>query len=93
MMIGHPDVADVAVFGVPCEEMGEEVKAVVQLEPGVEATEAKAQELIDWPRARLSKLKAPRAIDFRDELPRTPTGKLIKRKLKDEYCPAEPTAA
>ncbi|WP_158967081.1 acyl-CoA synthetase [Chachezhania sediminis] len=93
MMIGHPDVADVAVFGVPCEEMGEEVKAVVQLEPGVEPTEEKAQELIAWTRARLSKPKAPRSVDFRDELPRTPTGKLIKRKLKDEYWTAKPTAA
>lgn len=87
LLVCHPDVTDVAVFGVPNEEMGEEVKAVVQLEPGVQASEAKAQELIDWCRERLSHIKVPRSIDFRDDLPRTPTGKLIKRKIKDEYWP------
>ena len=81
----HPDVADVAVFGVPNEEMGEEVKAVVQLEPGVAADPAKAKELTDWCRGRLSHLKTPRSIDFNQSLPRTPTGKLIKRTLKDQY--------
>ncbi|OWU83470.1 acyl-CoA synthetase [Oceanicola sp. 22II-s10i] len=87
-LIIHPDVADVAVFGVPNEEMGEEVKAVVQLEPGVAATPEKAEELIGFCKARLSHVKAPRSVDFREDLPRTPTGKLIKRKLKDEYWPA-----
>ncbi len=87
LLVTHPDVADVAVFGVPNEEMGEEVKAVVQLEPGVPATPEKARELIEWCRGRLSNLKIPRSIDFRQTLPRTPTGKLIKRKLKDEYWP------
>lgn len=88
VLVCHPDVADVAVFGVPNEEMGEEVKAVVQLEAGVEASEDKARELIDFCRQRLSNLKVPRSVDFRDSLPRTPTGKLVKRKLKDEYWPA-----
>lgn len=87
LLITHPDVADAAVFGVPNEEMGEEVKAVIQLEPGVAADAAKAQEIIDWCRQRLSHLKVPRSIDFRTELPRTDTGKLIKRKLRDEYWP------
>ncbi len=87
LLVSHPDVADVAVFGVPNDEMGEEVKAVVQLEPGVEATPEKASELIAWCRERLSHLKTPRSIDFRDFLPRTPTGKLVKRTLKDEYWP------
>ncbi|MBB95484.1 MAG: acyl-CoA synthetase [Rhodobacteraceae bacterium] len=93
MLIGHPDVHDVAVFGVPCAEMGEQVKAIVQLEPGVDPSEAKAQELIAWCRARLSRIKAPKSVEFREALPRTPTGKLIKRKLKDEYWPAKSTAA
>ncbi|WP_323038960.1 acyl-CoA synthetase [Gemmobacter sp.] len=87
LLITHPDVADAAVFGVPNEEMGEEVKAVIQLEPGIPADPAKAQELIDWCRARLSNLKVPRSIDFRADMPRTETGKLIKRKLRDAYWP------
>ena len=89
VLTAHPDVADVAVFGVPNEDLGEEVKAVVQLEPGVAASDAKAQELIDYCRERLSHVKAPRSVDFRESLPRTPTGKLVKRKLKDEYWPAK----
>ncbi|MGR3321555.1 MAG: acyl-CoA synthetase [Pseudooceanicola sp.] len=84
-LICHPDVADVAVFGVPNEEMGEEVKAVVRLEPHAEAGPDTAAALIAWCRERLSHIKVPRSVEFRDDLPRTPTGKLVKRKLKDEY--------
>jgi fatty-acyl-CoA synthase len=73
--------------------MGEEVKAVVQLEEGIAASPEKAEELIAYCRARLSHIKSPKSVDFRDALPRTPTGKLVKRKLKDEYWPAKPTAA
>lgn len=87
LLITHPQVADAAVFGVPNEEMGEEVKAVIQLEPGIAATSELAQALIDWCRERLSTIKVPRSIEFRAELPRTPTGKLIKRVLRDEYWP------
>jgi acyl-CoA synthetase (AMP-forming)/AMP-acid ligase II len=85
ILITHPAVFDVAVFGVPNEEMGEEVKAVVQLAPGARADEAIKQELIAFCRSRLSPLKCPRSIDFEDELPRTPTGKLMKRLLRDRY--------
>jgi acyl-CoA synthetase (AMP-forming)/AMP-acid ligase II len=85
VLITHPAVFDVAVFGVPNEEMGEEVKAVVQLAPGARADEAIKQELIAFCRSRLSPLKCPRSIDFEDELPRTPTGKLMKRLLRDRY--------
>ena len=87
LLITHPAVADAAVFGVPNEEMGEEVKAVIQLEPGIAPNPETAREIIDWCRERLSNLKVPRSIDFRETLPRTPTGKLIKRSLRDEYWP------
>ncbi|MEA2757778.1 MAG: hypothetical protein QOH65_391 [Methylobacteriaceae bacterium] len=85
VLIGHPTVFDVAVFGVPHEEMGEEVKAVVQLAPGAAADESTKEELMAFCRSRLSALKCPRSIDFEEELPRTPTGKLMKRLLRDRY--------
>jgi acyl-CoA synthetase (AMP-forming)/AMP-acid ligase II len=84
----HPDVADVAVFGVPNEDFGEEVKAVVQpveMPADDEAAAALAAQLIAYCREHLADVKCPRSVDFRDELPRHPTGKLYKRLLKDEY--------
>jgi len=85
LLITHPKVADAAVFGVPNEDLGEEVKAVVQPVPGEAHTPELAAELIAFCRAHLAHLKCPRSIDFSHELPRLPTGKLYKRKLRDAY--------
>lgn len=91
-LISHPDVADVAVFGVPNDEMGEEVKAVVQLHDMSLAGKEMEAKLIAYCRSKLSSIKAPRSVDFEAELPRTPTGKLVKRHLRDRYWPQKATA-
>ncbi|OYY76447.1 MAG: acyl-CoA synthetase [Sphingomonas sp. 28-62-20] len=84
-LITHPRVADVAVIGGPCPDMGERVIAVVQPVDMAEAGEGLAAELTAWCRTELSGVKTPRQIDFAAELPRAPTGKLYKRLLRDRY--------
>ncbi len=85
LLIIHPKVADAAVFGVPNEDLGEEVKAVVQLMPGEQGGPELEAELIAYCQAHLAKLKCPRTIDFDAALPRLPTGKLYKKPLRDRY--------
>jgi len=81
----HPAVADVAVFGIPNDEWGEEVKAAIELLPGhLPSADLEAQ-LLAWCRERLAAYKCPRTFDFEERLPRHPTGKLYKRLLRDRY--------
>jgi long-chain acyl-CoA synthetase len=92
LLSGHPAVLDVAVIGVPNEDLGEEVKAVVQLADPAAASPQLAAELIDYCRARLAHFKCPRTIDFVTELPRSATGKLYKRILRDAYWAGHQTS-
>ena len=85
VLIGHPSVRDVAVFGIPDPEMGEQVKAVVEVMDDVIPCDALAMELIAYGRARLAHFKVPKSVDFIDTLPRLPTGKLYKQALRAQY--------
>jgi long-chain acyl-CoA synthetase len=85
LLLTHPKVADAAVFGVPNDDLGEEVKAAIQLGPGIDPSPEIAAELIAFCGQHLARQKVPRSIDFEDELPRLPTGKLYKRVLRDRY--------
>jgi long-chain acyl-CoA synthetase len=85
LLITHPKVADAAVVGAPCDEMGEKVVAVIQPLDWTGDQAALAEELMAFARANLSHVKSPRRIDFMQELPRHATGKLYKRLIRDAY--------
>jgi long-chain acyl-CoA synthetase len=84
-LLTFPKIGDVAVFGIPHEDWGEEIKAVVQPAEGIEGDDALREEIFAFCQERLAKFKRPKTIDFVAELPRDPSGKLYKRKLRDPY--------
>ncbi|MEU7630774.1 acyl-CoA synthetase [Nocardia sp. NPDC049220] len=88
VLITHPKVADVAVFGIPHPDWGQEVKAVVQPAAGVAGNDELTADLLAFAATRLAKYKMPKSIDYLPELPRDPNGKLYKRTLRDRYIPA-----
>ncbi len=85
VLLTHPKVGDAAVFGIPHEDWGEEVKAVIEPAEGIEANDALADEILAYCTDKLAKFKTPKTIDFTNEMPRDPNGKLYKRKLRDPY--------
>jgi len=85
VLLGFPKVGDVAVFGIPNDDWGEEIKAVVEPAEGAEASPELAEEILAYCRGRLAKFKTPKSIDFTEAMPRDPNGKLYKRKLRDPY--------
>ena len=85
VLLAHPQVADVAVFGIPNEDWGEEVKAVIEPAPGVQPSPELAQEILAFCLENAAKYKCPKSIDFIEAMPRDPNGKLYKRKLRDPY--------
>ena len=84
-LLSHPKVGDAAVFGIPHDDWGEEVKAVVEPVASADVGDALAEQLIAHCRTKVAAFKCPRSIDFTDAMPRDPNGKLYKRRLRDPY--------
>jgi len=85
VLLTHPEVGDAAVFGIPNEDWGEEVKAVIEPAEGVTPSDELAADILAYCADKLARFKTPKSVDFTDELPRDPNGKLYKRKLRDPY--------
>jgi long-chain acyl-CoA synthetase len=85
VLLSHPKVGDAAVFGIPHEDWGEEVKAVIEPAEGLEGDDELAAEILAFCADKLARFKTPKSIDFTTEMPRDPNGKLYKRKLRDPY--------
>ena len=88
VLVGHPDIADVCTIGIPNKEWGEEVRAVVELKQDVPASEELRRSIISFATKKLSKFKCPRSIDFVDELPRLPSGKIPRERVRAPYWEA-----
>jgi long-chain acyl-CoA synthetase len=84
-ILAHPKVADAAVFGVPDDDWGEQIKAVIEPAPGAAPGDELAAELLGFLADKLARFKIPKTVDFIAEMPRDPNGKLYKRKLRDPY--------
>jgi long-chain acyl-CoA synthetase len=84
-LLADEAIADATVIGIPDGEWGEQVKAVVELRPGIPATSETEEQILDRCRSRIARFKCPRSIDFVDALPRLPNGKVEKRRLRDPY--------
>jgi long-chain acyl-CoA synthetase len=84
-LVKHPAVADSATVGVPHDEWGEQVKAVILLKPGHDPSEALAEEILAFARGNLASFKAPRSLDFAAELPRSEAGKIQRNKVRAPY--------
>jgi long-chain acyl-CoA synthetase len=85
VLLSHPKVGDAAVFGIPNEDWGEEIKAVIEPIDGANGDEALTREILAFCKDKLAKFKTPKSIDYTNEMPRDPNGKLYKRKLRDPY--------